>query len=119
MSKHFPQHFDTAACLEVLQDWNFGFVHQVLTYTRHHRRSQKRVQRRRVNSYLAEGVAMLMKYGPLCLESLRQREEVLQQWTTRAIADSWQCSLLRRRDDRFWNYHQRDPRQTWDGPSVR
>ena len=27
---------DTAACFDILRDWDFGFVHQVLTFTRRH-----------------------------------------------------------------------------------
>ena len=100
--EHFPQHSDTAACLEVLQGWNFGFVHQVLTYTRHHAEAKSAFSRT-VNSYLAEGVAMLMKYGPLCLSPSESREAV-QQWT-RSYRQFLAMSLLRRRDQRFWDYH--------------
>jgi Glycosyltransferases involved in cell wall biogenesis len=100
--EHFPQHSDTAACLEVLQSWDFGFVHQVLTYTRHHAEAKSAFSRR-VNSYLAEGVAMLMKYGPLCL-SPSESNEAVQQWT-RSYRRFLAVSLLQRRSQTFWDYH--------------
>lgn len=60
-------HADTAACFEVLRDSDFGFVHQVLTYTRRHDGSQTSFAKR-VNSYLAGGLRHLLTYGPIYLE---------------------------------------------------
>jgi glycosyltransferase involved in cell wall biosynthesis len=100
--EHFPQHFDTAACLEVLRDWDFGFVHQTLTHTRKHDEARTPFSWE-INSHLAEGVAMLMKYGSTYLERA-EGEEILRQWVAgyrRFLANN----MLRRRDEIFWNYH--------------
>jgi glycosyltransferase involved in cell wall biosynthesis len=63
----FPHHADTASCLDVLQEWDLGFVHQVLTYTRRHPGSLSTAAARR-NTYIAENLNMLKVYGPVCLE---------------------------------------------------
>jgi hypothetical protein len=46
---------DIDVCLEILKKWNFGFVHQVLTFTRRQAHSR---------------MAVLMPYGIACLTRL-------------------------------------------------
>lgn len=60
-------HADTFACLNILKEWDFGFVHQVLTYTRRHNES--------VSSYVKlfdtktiERIRALEKYGEYYLD---------------------------------------------------
>ena len=100
--EHFPRHADTAACYEVLQRWDLGFVHEILTYTR---RPEKALTsfNREVNSYLAEGVAMLMKYGPIYLDR-EECEHYQRQWTK---AYRWFLgrNMVQRRGEKFWDYH--------------
>jgi glycosyltransferase involved in cell wall biosynthesis len=99
---HFPRHADTAACYEVLQEWDLGFVHQILTYTR---RPDKALTsfNREVNSYLAEDLAMLMKYGPIYLDR-EDCEHYQRQWTK---AYRWFLgrNMVQRRGKKFWDYH--------------
>jgi glycosyltransferase involved in cell wall biosynthesis len=59
-------HADTEACYEVLRTKDFGFVHEVLTYTRRHGASITSESSRR-GTWLADHLAMLTKYGPLYL----------------------------------------------------
>jgi len=59
-------HADTEACYEVLKTRDFGFVHEVLTYTRRHGASITSESSRR-GTWLADHLAMLTKYGPLYL----------------------------------------------------
>jgi glycosyltransferase involved in cell wall biosynthesis len=98
----FPRHADLAACYETLQDWDFGFIHQVLTCTR--RPSEALTSfNRKVNSHLAEGVAMLRRYGPIYLDRA-ECEESLDRWM-KAYRRFLGRSLLQRRGKPFWDYH--------------
>jgi glycosyltransferase involved in cell wall biosynthesis len=60
-------HADAAACYEILRTTDFGFVHQVLTYTRAHRASVTFTIARRLNTYLLGHLAILKTYGPVYL----------------------------------------------------
>jgi glycosyltransferase involved in cell wall biosynthesis len=112
--ERFPRHADVAACYELLQEWDFGFVHQVLTYSRYPRRwseaGNEMLPTRTsfslaVKSHLPEGVGMLMKYGPIYL-SRAEYEQCLQHWVKRYRRFLWR-SMLQRRDKPFWDYHKR------------
>jgi glycosyltransferase involved in cell wall biosynthesis len=99
---HFAAHADTAACYEVLQKWDFGFVHQVLTYTRRHNEAASSFARR-MNSYFVGRLAILIKYGPIYLAEF-EYEECL----SRHIKHYYRFlgkSVFRNRDKQFWNYH--------------
>ena len=61
-------HADFAACFDVLQSSDLGFVHQVLTFARPHRGSLTFSVARRLNTYLLGHVQILKQYGPVFLE---------------------------------------------------
>lgn len=61
-------HADEAACYDVLQASDFGFVHQVLSYQRVHRGTISTSVARRLNTYLLAHMKMLHAYGPVYLE---------------------------------------------------
>ena len=67
-------HADTEACYKHLQNWDFGFVHQVLTFTRVHP-DQESTFARKYDTGLSASLAMLIKYGPIYLshETFRTR----------------------------------------------
>ena len=98
----FPRHADTASCLDILKDWDFGFVHQVLTYTRRHPESLSTSAARR-NTYIAEYLTMLVEYGPHYLATeefdarLRHRLKRYRRFLAKA--------LLTERDPEFWALH--------------
>ena len=60
-------HADTEVCFDLLQSVDFGFVHQVLTYTRRHDETQTSATRkfdtRKVSHFLH-----MVKYGPAYLD---------------------------------------------------
>jgi glycosyltransferase involved in cell wall biosynthesis len=56
-------HADTAACLDILRTWDFGFVHQVLTYTRRHPMANTSFAEI-MNTYVAGELRHLLRYGP-------------------------------------------------------
>lgn len=99
---NFSFQADTAACYEVLQEMDFGFVHQVLTYTR--RPSESVISHvRRMNTYVVAILMMLKKYGPVYLtpeeykRCLRRTRIGYYRFLGR--------SVFHLRDKQFWDYH--------------
>lgn len=98
----FSIHVDTAACYDVLQHTDFGFVHQVLTYTRRHSGTETATSRR-LNSHLPAKLMCLKKYGPTCLDQT-EYEHCLDQLLARYYKFLGEA-VLERRDKQFWDYH--------------
>ena len=61
-------HADTEVCFELLRNSDFGFVHQVLTFTRRHNEATTSYARR-LNTFLAGELTCLVRYGPEYLSS--------------------------------------------------
>ncbi|MGH7384266.1 MAG: glycosyltransferase family 2 protein [Candidatus Rokuibacteriota bacterium] len=61
-------HADVAACYEILCEADFGFVHQVLTFTRTHPGEQSSYASR-LKTYVAGRFRHLVKFGPGCMEA--------------------------------------------------
>jgi glycosyltransferase involved in cell wall biosynthesis len=59
-------HADNEACFDLLQNTDFGFVHQVLTYTRRHKEAATTFSEK-FNTYLPGNLIILAKYGPIYL----------------------------------------------------
>ena len=59
-------HADTDVCLDILQDYDFGFVHQVLTFTRRYNESLTSIMYRFDTRYLAKFTCWV-RYGPVYL----------------------------------------------------
>jgi glycosyltransferase involved in cell wall biosynthesis len=97
-------HADEAACYEVLQHADFGFVHQVLTYRRRHDEDATMSSfARRVNTYLPGSLWILQRYGPVFLAPEEYRQRLAERF---AQYDAFLGeALLRRRDREFWAYH--------------
>jgi glycosyltransferase involved in cell wall biosynthesis len=62
-------HADTEVCYGILQDYDFGFVHQILSYTRLHNKSQTELFSKKYNTNLVEYLGMLKKYGSVCFSA--------------------------------------------------
>ena len=95
-------HADTGACLEILRTWDFGFVHQVLTYTRRHPGTQTSYATA-LNTYQAAEFRHLVRYGP---EFLTPAE--FKKCFQRVSARYWRFlakSLSGPRAAEVWNYH--------------
>ena len=93
---------DVEACYDILQDTDFGFVHQVFTYTRTHSESQTSFHHR-LNTGILGRLAVLAKYGPACLSS-EEYEKRLEQRMQNYYAFLGR-SVLQRREREFWAYH--------------
>lgn len=93
---------DVEVCYELLQDSDFGFVHQVLTFTRFHDESQTSLDKRRASKVYG-WLITIRKFGPL----LFNKEEL------DYVMDTWRLGYLSRlvwclahgylRD--FWSYN--------------
>jgi glycosyltransferase involved in cell wall biosynthesis len=59
-------HADTEACVDVLAESDFGFVHEVLTYTRRHNEAVTAFTRR-VGTYVPAYLDMFQRWGPTFL----------------------------------------------------
>jgi len=95
-------HADTDVCYEILRDSDFGFVHQVLTFTRRHNEAATAFSRR-VNTYLSGSLGGLVKYGHFYLsdDEYQRRFRQLMANYYRFLA----AALFRREGKDFWQYH--------------
>jgi glycosyltransferase involved in cell wall biosynthesis len=96
------QHADKEICFELLQESDFGFVHQVLTYTRRHNESETTLTKR-FNTYLAGKLYILKKYGPVYLtkeEYNRRLKRRIDNYHEFIIKN-----ILQNRDKDFFKFH--------------
>jgi len=96
------QTVDQEVCYTVLRHTDFGFIHQVLTFTREHEGSQT-TRSQKLNRLILEMLFILTKYGPVYL-SREEYNERLSQKIQSYYAFLGKC-VLQRRDKEFWNYH--------------
>ena len=95
-------HADTEACYHILQAQNYGFVHQVLTFTRRHEGSVSS-SLSTLNTSLLGRFTLLLRYGPMFLneEEFRVRKaEYLKQYYAFLGRNA-----LKKREKSFWKYH--------------
>ena len=95
-------HADTEACLSVLQESDFGFVHHVLSYSRPRQNSNDTFARS-FDSHILGMLAIFLKYGPLYLDQDEYRHYLgkrLKEYH-RVLAKN----VLRLRSSEFWRYH--------------
>jgi glycosyltransferase involved in cell wall biosynthesis len=95
-------HLDKEICFDLLQDSDFGFIHQVLTYTRIHDEAATSFSER-INTYLLGNLVILTKYGPIYLDSAEYKK-CLKQHLGVYYTFLGQ-SLLHRKGKEFWEYH--------------
>lgn len=103
-------HADTAVCFDLLEQADFGFVHQVLTYTRLHEEAVTSGARA-MGTQKASQFTRLLKYGPRYLErqEFRRRYRVLSRRYYRMLALKLLYGLfdreVRKGSKKFWAYH--------------
>ncbi|MGZ8383454.1 MAG: glycosyltransferase family 2 protein, partial [Nitrospira sp.] len=100
----FALEADYAACYDILQTSDFGFVHQVLTCTRRHRAQQTTIIIR-LRSYIVGRIRVLNRYGPVYLsasEYTLRRKEMMNKYL-RLIG--WRA--LHETDEAFWRFHRK------------
>jgi len=95
-------HCDSEVCLKLLRSWDFGFVHQVLTYTRVREGSQTSFSKR-YNTYLPNNIDRLLKFGPAVL-SQDELSARLKHYLA-AYYEYLATSVFTLREKEFWAYH--------------
>jgi glycosyltransferase involved in cell wall biosynthesis len=97
-------HADNEACFDVLQESDFGFVHQILSYSRPRPQSNHSLAQENDSIELGEYVIFL-KYGPVFLNpaEYERRKAYMCRWYHRVLA----TNVLRLRPQAFWQYHER------------
>lgn len=93
---------DTEVCYEILENWDFGFVHQVLSYCRIHDESESSMHSQ-LNTRIANNFLSFKNYGPKFLteKEFRIREKIrLKNYYTFLGS-----KLLTKKDQKFWSYH--------------
>jgi glycosyltransferase involved in cell wall biosynthesis len=98
----FHQTVDQAACYDVLQDADFGFVHQVLTFSRMHNETLTSAAQK-LNRLLPEQLLLLKKYGPMYLDR-QEYEKRLEQKMKNYYVFLGKC-VFQKRGQEFWSYH--------------
>lgn len=93
---------DQDVCYNVLQNTDFGFVHQVLTFSRLHDESRT-ARSQRLNRLILEKLFILKKYGPVYL-SHEEYDKRLAQKMQNYYTFLGQ-SVFQRRGKEFWDYH--------------
>jgi hypothetical protein len=95
-------HADTEACYHILQTADYGFVHQVLTFTRRHEASVSS-SLSTLNTHLLGGLSLLLRYGPVFLnekEVSARKAKYLKRYYAFLGKNA-----LKMREKTFWKYH--------------
>jgi glycosyltransferase involved in cell wall biosynthesis len=95
-------HADKEVCYRILKNTDFGFIHQVLSYTRRHNETNTMFTRR-INTFLLEDLMILKQYGASYLseEELKTILKIHLKKYYRFLGGS----LLRKKGKEFWEYH--------------
>jgi|SRR5579883_1798784 len=95
-------HADTEACYDILQESDFGLVHQILAYVRLHERSQT-AKVADLESALIGRVYSVAKYGRRYLTG--EEFETLSRRTLNNYYSRLAIAALRMRGKEFWDFH--------------
>jgi glycosyltransferase involved in cell wall biosynthesis len=97
-------HGDTEAYLDLLQKYDFGYVHQVLSFNRKGGEDSRTTgYLQRVNSYPAADVEELVRFGPIYLTAEEQKVRLSE--ATKRYYRFLANSVLEMRNKEFWDYH--------------
>lgn len=102
-------HADTDVCLRILENFDFGFIHQVLSYTRRHNESSSSL----INKYdtrRIERIRNLQRYGKIYLNQgeLEKRQKQLSNNYHRFLARK----VFEFKNLSYWNYHRSELKET-------
>jgi hypothetical protein len=96
------QHADKEICFDILRDRDFGFVHQVLTFTREHSEAASAFSRQ-FYTYFFGDLQILTKYGRAYLSAEEYEQQIRQRWKHYYAYLGSQMFL--NFDREFWQYH--------------
>ena len=95
-------HADKEICYDILRDRDFGFVHQVLTFTREHSEAASAFSNRFYTYFLGE-FEILTKYGRAYLSAEEYEQQVRRRWKRYYAILAPRIFL--NSDKGFWQYH--------------
>ena len=98
-------HSDSEACLAVLKECDFGFVHQVLTFSRERAGTSLLSKSRYLNTLAGSLLHELVVYGPYYLDADEYSRRVGA--AVSGYYDFLARSLLQWRSKDFWSYHEK------------
>lgn len=98
-------HADLESFFKILQHSDFGFVHQILTYTRVHPEQQSSFANK-FNTYIPAYLHVLKKYGPACLTNEEYHD--LFKKKLKSYYRFLGNSILKNRGKEFWDYHKKN-----------
>ena len=96
------EHADHEACFDVLRDHDFGFVHQVLTYTRAHSGAASTFADR-FNTYILGNLEVLTRYGRTFLSDDEYDQQSKVWW--KKYYGFLGSRVFRNREKGFWEFH--------------
>jgi hypothetical protein len=104
-------HADTEVCFEILQAHDFGFVHQVLTFTRRHNETTS-TYAKRMQTYMPSDLMMLKKFGPSVLSEQEMHQAVSRKMKHYYRFLGFRLLKFRERQyhgfwSEFWAYHKK------------
>jgi glycosyltransferase involved in cell wall biosynthesis len=97
-------HCDIESCLDILRDNDFGFVHQVLTFTREHAEAESTFSSRFGTTYLGT-FEHLAKYGRFYLNDAEYRQCVQRCWDK--YYSFLSSKVLEKSEKEFWDFHRK------------
>lgn len=95
---------DTEKCMQILQRWDFGFVHQVLSFLRLGNESITWA-RRTYHAGMLDLYIVVQRYSPVFLET--DEAAAIRRRCKRTYYRILAQEALRHRESAFWEYHQR------------
>ncbi len=96
-------HADVEVCFEILKDFDFGFVHQILSYTRMHDDTQTSTKAEKLDTNMLENLKMFVKYGPMYLDDIEYQNCLGKR--LRAYRNKLGKSYLNGRNKDYIQYH--------------
>ena len=96
-------HTDVETYYELLQNCDFGFVHQVLSFVRKHKGSRSSAMAEDLATYRYGNFYLLVKFGPIYLSDKEfkvQLEYTLKEYYLFLVKALWS-----KRTDEFWKFH--------------
>lgn len=97
-------HADSEACLAVMEHHDFGFVQQILTFTRVRDESLTSLSES-LGTHLPYELYALKTYGPKFLSAEEQQHKLRSRLADYYTFLAWQATKRRGAD--FWNYHRK------------
>lgn len=97
-------HEDTEKCMQILERWDFGFVHQVLSFSRADNESISSAVRTFQPGALDRYI-LVQRYASIFLEPIEA--VALKRRTKREYYSVLANAALRKREPAFWQYHRR------------